>query len=91
MFTIHRDSPAGEALASALADPNTYKVSFAARGSEPEEAHGYLADAEVSLKVNEGMWSAPLTTCYQTQVGCATCGNVACTCGPYSDPDNQKG
>lgn len=66
MFTIHTDSEAGQALAAAVNDPNTYKVSLSVRGSEVEGAHGYLADAELMLKVNEGMWSAPLKTQFQS-------------------------
>lgn len=49
---IEKNSEAGRALALAFADPRTYKVSLSEDGER----------GAVKVKVNEGMWTAPLST-----------------------------
>lgn len=49
MIEIERNSPAGNCLADAFADPDTYRVRIDVR-----------ADG-VAVKRNEGMWSATLS------------------------------
>lgn len=49
IITIERESPAGHVLAAAFARESTYKVAL-------------LWDGGLKVKVNEDMWTLPLTT-----------------------------
>lgn len=55
MFTIDKNSEAGQCLAGIFADPDTYKVSVDYR---PSRDGGEF----VAVKKNEGMWTHSLST-----------------------------
>jgi hypothetical protein len=56
MFTIDRDSQAGRELDRAFHMYGMHKVSIAFKNVQVAPAQ-----VQVSIKVNEGMWSAPLS------------------------------